>query len=192
MYLPRYRFINPPGEHTVALVVTDAQGESSSASVNITVKASPEAEPILLELKPRRHNQRMRLTWSGATGRRIQVFRDGAFLRETRNDGRWVDRSPTPTAEYQICDVLSCSEVIRRPDAANGLAITLDLVSRRRNQRVRLEWGNASGRRVEIRRDGEFLRGTRIDGRWVDRSPTEAATYQVCDVFGCSAEIRRP
>jgi serine protease len=186
------RTFTEPGDYMVGLVVTDAQGESSTASVIITVEAPPEAEPISLELKPRRHNQRMRLTWSGANGRRVEVFRDGEFLRRTRNDGRWVDRSPTPTAEYQICDEVTCSEVIQRPDADNPQPITLALVSRRNNQRVRLEWGNASGRRVEVRRDGELLRRTRNDGRWVDRRPTEGATYQICDAFGCSEEVQRP
>ena len=63
---------------------------------------------------------------------------------------------------------------------------------RLRNTRVRLEWNFASGRRVEIHRNGEFLRRPRNDGRWLDRSPTEGATYRVCDVFGCSEEIQRP
>jgi hypothetical protein len=46
------------------------------------------------------------LAWSGASGPRVDVWRDGARLATTENDGRYTDRMPRTTASvrYKVCE----------------------------------------------------------------------------------------
>ena len=47
------------------------------------------------------------LTWSGARGQSVRVFRNGNRVARVANDGAWTDatgRTGTPTFSYRICE----------------------------------------------------------------------------------------
>lgn len=51
---------------------------------------------------------RAELTWSGATGANVEIYRDGALLTTTANDGAYNDnlgRTPNASYSYQVCEV---------------------------------------------------------------------------------------
>lgn len=100
------------GSFSVSLTVTDDDGATDTETRTITVTDSS-TSPISLTATPIRRS-RIRLDWTGATGTRVDVFRDGSFLRRTRNDGRFNDRPGSGTFTYQICNRNStvCSAVV--------------------------------------------------------------------------------
>lgn len=51
------------------------------------------------------------LAWSGASGRSVDVYRDGTYLRTTRNDGELSDNATLATHVYRVCEegTLGCS-----------------------------------------------------------------------------------
>ena len=54
----------------------------------------------------------VRLTWSGATTSNVDIFRNGAKVTTTANDGDHVDTVPSGTYQYRLCDLnstTSCS-----------------------------------------------------------------------------------
>jgi hypothetical protein len=70
--------------------------------------ATPTPPQIILTAQGRLiHGQRAAdLSWSGATSR-LDVFRDGAFITNVRNDGSFTDRiggSGPGTFTYQVCN----------------------------------------------------------------------------------------
>jgi hypothetical protein len=50
--------------------------------------------------------QYMALTWTGAAGATVDVYRDGVFLRNELNDGRYTNSRNLPGASqytYKVC-----------------------------------------------------------------------------------------
>jgi len=103
-----------PGRYSVTLTVTDTAGQTHSASVAVDVVA-PAKPAIELEVVPARKRHRVWLHWSGATGRKVMIYRDGVLVKRARNKGRWRDKRSGPDSTYQVCDTEDCSEVMKRP-----------------------------------------------------------------------------
>jgi PKD repeat protein len=94
------------GTYTVRLTVTDNVGATSQRSANVSVT---EASSILLSVSGREDatKQYMTLTWTGARGSTVDVYRNGAFHTNTLNDGRYTNsRSFTGpiTYTYKVCE----------------------------------------------------------------------------------------
>ena len=51
----------------------------------------------------------VRLTWSGATTSTVDIFRNGAKVTTTANDGDHVDTVASGTYQYRVCDLNSTS-----------------------------------------------------------------------------------
>jgi PKD repeat protein len=78
------------GTYTVSLTVTDDDAATNSTSHSVTVTS---ASTITLQasgykVKGRQH---VDLTWSGASGSNVNVFRNGTSVATTANDGAYTD-----------------------------------------------------------------------------------------------------
>ncbi|MBA3520973.1 MAG: PKD domain-containing protein, partial [Gemmatimonadales bacterium] len=93
------------GTYTVALKATDDDGGTHQWSTAVTVRSA-----IVLSVTGRKDATKhyMTLTWSGAKGTSVAVYRNGTFLRNEANDGRYVNtRTVKGTATYvfKVCEV---------------------------------------------------------------------------------------
>ena len=75
------------GTYTVTLRVTDDDGATNETSTAITVSAST---TIVLSATGRfdATRQYMTLTWTGARGDLVDIYRNGSLLKTTKNDGK--------------------------------------------------------------------------------------------------------
>lgn len=95
------------GVHTVTLTVTDNDGLTDSDQVVVTV-AKPGGAIILsasgYKVKGR---HTVDLEWTGAVTTSVYIYRDGALLTETENDGFFTDhigRRGRGSYIYQVCE----------------------------------------------------------------------------------------
>ncbi|MFZ5786780.1 MAG: PKD domain-containing protein, partial [Acidobacteriota bacterium] len=94
------------GTYSVALTVTDDDGATDTETKSVTVTA-----PTNFTLSVRgykvRTKWRVDLTWSGATGTSVDVFKNGAKLTTTPNDGLYTDAKGLTTGgtyRYKVCN----------------------------------------------------------------------------------------
>ncbi len=96
------------GTYTVTLTVTDDDGDTGSVSRSVTV--APEPAPAAFELLAAPLNIGNRnyaeLSWSGGSTSRVDIYRNGARIRSTSNDGSFRDnlRYATGAFTYRICE----------------------------------------------------------------------------------------
>lgn len=92
--------------HTSEYVETTGNRQWNTRVCSFTVPSCLDVEPdfpINLDAE-RRGRNRVRLSWDGANGRRVDIFRDGRLRARTRNDGRFTDRIGRGTFTYQVCE----------------------------------------------------------------------------------------
>jgi len=95
------------GTHTVTASVTDSGGLSGSAQVVITV--TQPAGSITLEALGYKVKTQLRvdLSWAGATTANVDVYRNGALLTTTANDGSHTDKTGLKAGRsytYKVCN----------------------------------------------------------------------------------------
>ncbi len=91
------------GNYAVGLTVTDNGGATQQRTVSVTVGST---FTLSVTGKTDATKQYMTLLWSGATGATVDVYRDGAFLKNDLNDGKYVNSRSLPGAPsyvYQVC-----------------------------------------------------------------------------------------
>ncbi len=102
------------GTHSVTATVTDSAGNTSASAVTISVGTEQGISLSVVGITARNRVQ-AELSWTGASGARVDVYRDGELVRTTRNDGNYTDRIAitSETFEYQVCEAGSstCSNV---------------------------------------------------------------------------------
>jgi PKD repeat protein len=95
------------GTYTVSLAVTDNGGLVRQTSAPVTV-SSGGGGGITLTVTGRvdATKKYMTLKWSGATGTTVDVYRDGAFIKNEPNDGQYVNSQNLPgksSYTYKVC-----------------------------------------------------------------------------------------
>ena len=95
------------GTYTVKLTATDNSGSAVQKTGSVTVSATG-GSSITLTVKGSTDATKkyMTLTWSGATGATVDVYRDGPFIKNEPNDGKYVNSLPLPgktSYTYKVC-----------------------------------------------------------------------------------------
>jgi len=90
------------GTFSVTLTVTDDGGAMGSTTQNVTVTAPGGSNITLSAVLTSRG--RVNLTWSGATGAQVDIFRNGVKIKTTKNDGKYTDRPSNGTWTYVVCE----------------------------------------------------------------------------------------
>jgi subtilisin len=106
------------GTHTVTATATDSGGASGSASITITVVEGGGGAITLSVLAYKvRGDKYADLSWSGATSTNVAIYRDGALITTTPNDGAHTDGplgKGGGSATYQVCEAgtSTCSNTV--------------------------------------------------------------------------------
>lgn len=104
------------GAHTITAAVSDSNGATGSASVSITVIPNSQ-----ITLSVRAYKvltiKYAALSWSGAVLANVDVYRNGAKVTTTPNDGAYRDKPPRKitSATYKVCEAstTACSNEVK-------------------------------------------------------------------------------
>ncbi|HLL00997.1 MAG TPA: S8 family serine peptidase [Myxococcaceae bacterium] len=92
------------GTYTVSLTVTDSQGLSSTRTQTVTASA-PASLSLSATKRVAGKKRYTDLTWSGASGTNVDVFRNNALVITTANDGAHTDNvASTGSYTYRVCN----------------------------------------------------------------------------------------
>jgi hypothetical protein len=111
---------NPPGNTTTTTTTSTTSTTTTSTTTTSTTSTTvPTTGDIVLTVSnyTLRGAKVARLTWSGATGPGVDVYRDGAYAFTTPNDGYHVDWLGVTSANsnsWQVCEAGSniCSNEV--------------------------------------------------------------------------------
>lgn len=104
------------GTYSVSMMVTDAEGNEDSTMMDVEVFEHNIAAAVARARVSRRGSALVDLTWDGASGESVTIYRDDVMIATTDNDGRYRDRftNAPSSVEYKICEASSslCSDPI--------------------------------------------------------------------------------
>jgi PKD repeat protein len=92
------------GSYAITLTATDDLGATRQASGAVTVS---QAISLSVTARADATKQYMTLTWTGAAGATVDIYRNGKFLLNTPNDGKHVNTrtfSGAATYVYKVCE----------------------------------------------------------------------------------------
>jgi hypothetical protein len=97
----------PSGTQTVTASIVDSGGLSSTKQVSVTVAAAPSGPFVLAVVAVRPKNgPRSDLSWNGGSAANVDIYRNGAKIITTVNDGVYADalgKRAAGTYTYRIC-----------------------------------------------------------------------------------------
>ena len=93
------------GTYTVGLTVTDNVGATSSTTRSVTVTAPAGGITLTTRGYKVKSSSRVDLSWTGATGSTVDVFRNGTKVATPSNTGAYTDvlGRVTGTFTYKVC-----------------------------------------------------------------------------------------
>ena len=110
---PTYTY-SAAGVYSVSLTVTDAEGNENAISTDVEVFEHVIEADVIRTMVSRRGSALVDLTWNGALGESVDIYRDGEMIATTDNDGRYRDRFSVSASSvtYKICQTSStlCSD----------------------------------------------------------------------------------
>lgn len=82
-----------------------SSGDTSSVTWG-SCGGGPPPPAIDLVLSTNKKRNQVQLSWSGASGNKVDIYRDGSRFTTTRNDGGWNDRAVSrgESHTYQVCE----------------------------------------------------------------------------------------
>jgi len=96
---------------TATATATTTVPPSPTPTATATATATPTSTPAQITLDAQgylvRGKRTADLSWTGATSNRVDVYRNGALIVTTRNDGSYTDKiggPPPGTFTYQVCN----------------------------------------------------------------------------------------
>jgi hypothetical protein len=95
------------GSHTISTAVSDSVGNSDSDSITISITAPPGSINLQVAANKQKGKHAPVLTWSGATGSNVDIYRDSVKIITTNNDGNHTDVTSNRggrTYIYQVCE----------------------------------------------------------------------------------------
>lgn len=94
------------GSYTVTLTVTDNLGATNTTTRAVSVTSPPSGITITTRGYKVRGSARVDLTWSGATGASVDVYRNGARVATPSNSGAYTDvlGKVAGTFTYRVCN----------------------------------------------------------------------------------------
>ncbi len=96
------------GTYTVTLTVTDDDGATDNTSQSVTVSSSTSGFTLSATGYKVRGRKHADLSWSGATGTDVEVYRDGVLIATTPNDGFYTDATDQVgggSFTYKVCEI---------------------------------------------------------------------------------------
>jgi hypothetical protein len=186
---PANRNRTPPGHYMLFLL--DGNGVPSVAKiVRVGSGPAPDPPPSSIELSVTGSTdatkQYMTLKWTGASGATVDVYRDGAFLKNEPNDGKYVNSRKLPGASrytYKVCEAGTtvCSNeatVEFAGPAPPPITLTVTGTADATRHYMTLTWSGATGSMVDVHRNGALIKTTENDGRYLNtRNFQGPATY---------------
>lgn len=104
------------GAYSVSMTVTDAEGNEDTAMMDVEVFEHSITAAVARARVSRRGSALVDLTWAGASGESVSIYRDGVMIKTTDNDARYRDRFTNAPAsvEYKICETSTslCSDPV--------------------------------------------------------------------------------
>ena len=93
----------------MTLTATNASGSDAEVKTNLITVSSPPTGGITLSVRAYKVKgvQNADLSWSGATGANVDVFRNGTKVVTTANDGAYTDvigGKGAGTFTYKVCE----------------------------------------------------------------------------------------
>jgi hypothetical protein len=142
------------------------------------------------------------LKWSGATTTTVDLYRNGAKIANSANDGAWNQAvNAAGTYSYKVCNAgtSTCSAestVTAASPTGTPTAATITLTASTRKfdtyWGAYLKWSGASGTTVDIYRNGVKAINTTNDGAWNQALRTAGTyTFKLCNAGTtvCSPDV---
>ena len=111
----------PLGTNTVTASVTDNGGLTSTKQISVSITSTTSATTNTLSMTAyaylSKQIPRVNLTWKGSTATSVSIYRNGALLMTTPNDGAQTDvfaRKTHGTFAYKVCNsgTTTCSNTV--------------------------------------------------------------------------------
>nr|MBA3445209.1 PKD domain-containing protein [Gemmatimonadales bacterium] len=179
------------GTFSVTLTATDNGGAEGSVTKSVIVASvAPAPATISLSLtgSVKSGRQHVLLTWSGAIGASVRLYRDGVLIQTTANDGTQDNVLPTQgkaSYVYKVCETgtsrCSASKTFVLPSILLNVTSWMKEVDL---QAMTYLWIGANGATMNVYRNGALIQNTANTGRYTStRRFSGPATYllKVCE-----------